>query len=214
MAIGGEPDQAGSSPGLMSVFGWKTEDEARKNVKVYQDYDGVAAESGHRGRDDCLATPPACPVAIEAMKAGKHVLTEKLMAHDIAACKNMGRVARSRRICYLATGHQRHYSVLYDNAVHLAQAGTCWGNCTTFAPNGIAVICPGKDSWKQALPGGEIDRRRQEEGSHPDRPQEVHLRIKRSAEPRAEDVDRPEKQVAQWTAWNADRRYERRRLRL
>ncbi len=34
------------------------------------------------------------PVAIEAMKAGKHVFTEKLMAHSVAECKEMCRVAR------------------------------------------------------------------------------------------------------------------------
>ena len=37
------------------------------------------------------------PVAIEAMKAGKHVFTEKLMAHSIAECKEMCRVARETK---------------------------------------------------------------------------------------------------------------------
>ena len=55
------------------------------------------------------------PVAIEAMKAGKHVFTEKLMAHSVAECKEMCRVARETNKL-LAVGHQRHYSVLYDNA--------------------------------------------------------------------------------------------------
>ncbi len=55
------------------------------------------------------------PVAIEAMKDGKHVFTEKLMAHSIAECKEMCRVARETNRL-LAVGHQRHYSVLYDNA--------------------------------------------------------------------------------------------------
>jgi predicted dehydrogenase len=60
------------------------------------------------------------PVAIEAMKAGKHVFTEKLMAHSIAECKEMCRVARQTKRL-LAVGHQRHYSVLYDNANYLVQ---------------------------------------------------------------------------------------------
>jgi predicted dehydrogenase len=60
------------------------------------------------------------PVAIEAMKAGKHVFTEKLMAHSIAECKEMCRVARQTKQL-LAVGHQRHYSVLYDNANYLVQ---------------------------------------------------------------------------------------------
>jgi predicted dehydrogenase len=60
------------------------------------------------------------PVAIEAMKAGKHVFTEKLMAHSVAECKEMCRVARETNRL-LAVGHQRHYSVLYDNANYLVQ---------------------------------------------------------------------------------------------
>ena len=62
------------------------------------------------------------PVAIEAMKAGKHVFTEKLMAHSVAECKEMCRVAREKNKL-LAVGHQRHYSVLYDNANFLLQNG-------------------------------------------------------------------------------------------
>ncbi len=62
------------------------------------------------------------PVAIEAMKAGKHVFTEKLMAHSVAECKEMCRVAREKNRL-LAVGHQRHYSALYDNANFLLQNG-------------------------------------------------------------------------------------------
>ena len=62
------------------------------------------------------------PVAIEAMKAGKHVFTEKLMAHSIAECKEMCRVAREKNKL-LAVGHQRHYSALYDNANFLLTSG-------------------------------------------------------------------------------------------
>jgi predicted dehydrogenase len=62
------------------------------------------------------------PVAIEAMKAGKHVFTEKLMAHSVAECKEMCQVARQTNRL-LAVGHQRHYAVLYDNANYLVQSG-------------------------------------------------------------------------------------------
>src|SRR5262249_53570767 len=62
------------------------------------------------------------PVAIEAMKAGKHVFCEKLMAHNISQCKEMIRVARETNRL-LAIGHQRHYSALYDNANALVQSG-------------------------------------------------------------------------------------------
>src|SRR3954471_21355706 len=62
------------------------------------------------------------PVAIEAMKAGKHVFCEKLMAHSVGECKEMCRTARDENKL-LAIGHQRHYSVLYDNANYLVQNG-------------------------------------------------------------------------------------------
>jgi predicted dehydrogenase len=61
-------------------------------------------------------------VAIEAMKAGKHVFTEKLMAHSVSECKEMCHVARDKNKL-LAVGHQRHYSALYDNANYLLQNG-------------------------------------------------------------------------------------------
>ena len=62
------------------------------------------------------------PVAIEAMKAGKHVFCEKLMAHSVGECKEMVRVAHETNRL-LAIGHQRHYSALYDNANYLVQNG-------------------------------------------------------------------------------------------
>ena len=60
------------------------------------------------------------PVAIKAMEAGKHVFCEKLMAHNVGQCKAMVETAhKTNRL--LAIGHQRHYSVLYENANYLVQ---------------------------------------------------------------------------------------------
>lgn len=62
------------------------------------------------------------PVAIDAMRKGKHVFCEKLMAHNITECKQMVRAARETNRL-LAIGHQRHYSALYENANALVQSG-------------------------------------------------------------------------------------------
>src|SRR5262249_34274286 len=56
------------------------------------------------------------------MKAGKHVLCEKLMAWNVRQCKDMIRVSEeSNRI--LTIGHQRHYSLLYAQALEVLRAG-------------------------------------------------------------------------------------------
>jgi predicted dehydrogenase len=88
------------------------------------------------------------------LKAGKHVLVEKLMAHNIAQCKVMGRLAYERDLL-LATGHQRHYSILYDNAVNLLRWGLL-GKIHHIRAQWHRGNLPGRDSWQQPLPGGEV----------------------------------------------------------
>ncbi|MGL4461110.1 MAG: Gfo/Idh/MocA family protein, partial [Planctomycetia bacterium] len=60
--------------------------------------------------------------AVQAMKAGKHVLCEKLMARYIGECKEMVRTSDSTKMV-LSIGHQRHYSTLYDNAMQVVHSG-------------------------------------------------------------------------------------------
>src|SRR3954464_14228695 len=71
-----------------------------------------------------IATPLVshAPVAIDCLKAGKHVLCEKLMARTIRQCKEMIKAADDNdRI--LSIGHQRHYSMLYAHATELLATG-------------------------------------------------------------------------------------------
>ncbi len=44
------------------------------------------------------------------------------MAHNVKQCKELIRMGRDKNLL-LAVGHQRHYSVLYDNAASLAHSG-------------------------------------------------------------------------------------------
>jgi len=144
-------------PGLIKVYGWKTEDAARTKVKVYgpwQDLIGNAKQDGIEAVIIALPLFLHAPVAIEAMKKGLHVLTEKLMAHNIGQCKDMARVAKQAKLC-LAVGHQRHYSILYDNAVELIRNGILGQLHYISAQWHQADLPPpGKDSWKQPLPPG------------------------------------------------------------
>ena len=96
------------------------------------------------------------PVAIEAMKAGKHVLTEKLMAHSVHECKEMARVAAADEASILATGHQRHYSILYDNAVDMIQRGLI-GEMHYIRAQWHRGNMPGKDSWSPPLPDDKME---------------------------------------------------------
>jgi predicted dehydrogenase len=140
-------------PGLMTKYGWKTEAEAKKNVKVYSDYRELLANE-----KDIEAVIIALPLhlhsvaAVAAMKAGKHVLTEKLMGHSVHECKEMARVAEQRKLL-LATGHQRHYNILYDNAMDTIRRGIL-GDLHYIRAQWHRNNLPGKDSWAPALPPG------------------------------------------------------------
>lgn len=111
----GNEDRAG----LIKKLGEKT---ALTTIKYYSDYRDLLA------RPDIEAVVIATPLishhtlAIEAMKAGKHVLCEKLMAKTVTDCKSMIKAAKDTGKL-LAVGHQRHYSVLYDNAYSIIKMG-------------------------------------------------------------------------------------------
>ncbi|HUG68967.1 MAG TPA: Gfo/Idh/MocA family oxidoreductase, partial [Pirellulaceae bacterium] len=189
----------------MEKYGWSTEDEARKHVQVYEDYHDLLANPDVEGVIIALPLFLHAAAAIDAMKAGKHVLTEKLMAHNIAQCKVMSRVSEEQGL-YLTTGHQRHYSVLYDNAVNLIQWGVI-GQVHHIRAQWHRGNLPGRDSWQPPLPGGEEivaggktvveDRILKDLRSY-------EGRLKNETDPAQYDIW--QKKVAQWTAWNEDRK--------
>ena len=178
-------------PGLMSKYGWKTEDEARKQVKVYGAYEELLADKNIEAVVIALPLHLHAEAAIKAMRAGKHVLTEKLMGHSIHECKEMGRTA-SETGKLLATGHQRHYSVLYDNAVHTIGDARLIGDVHSIRAQWHRGNLPGKDSWKPPLPTDEALlskmaswKRRLEES----KPSEVDVWSKRVAQLEAQLAD-------------------------
>ena len=193
-------------PGLMKVYGWKTEDEARTHVKVYERYEELLADDQIEAVVIALPLHLHAPAAILAMKHGKHVLTEKLMAHNIAQCKLMGRVATEKNL-YLATGHQRHYNVLYDNAVNLLRWGVL-GEVHYIRAQWHRGNLPGRDSWALPIPGGEkgTDLSGKERTLDPISSQlkELEKDLKSSTSPVAREL--LQKKIAQWKAWNDDRR--------
>ena len=102
--------------GLNAVLGSAKASE----VKQFTDHRELIAAKDELGLEAVVIAVPLnqhAPVAIECMEAGLHVLCEKLMARTIMQCKEMIRKAEEKDLM-LAVGHQRHYSVLYNNAYH------------------------------------------------------------------------------------------------
>ncbi len=141
-------------PGLMAKYKWATEDEARRKVKVYAAYEELLADKNVEAVVIALPLHLHAEAAIKAMRAGKHVLTEKLMGHSIHECKEMGRVSRETGKI-LATGHQRHYSILYDNAVHTIGTAKLIGDLHSIRAQWHRGNLPGNDSWKPPMPDDE-----------------------------------------------------------
>jgi predicted dehydrogenase len=105
-----EGDRPGPRLGFNKIYGG----EATK-IKQYDDYKKLLADKEIEAVVIALPLHLHAPVAIDAMRAGKHVLCEKLMAWNVASCKEMIQVAdQEDRI--LSIGHQRHYSLLYAHA--------------------------------------------------------------------------------------------------
>jgi predicted dehydrogenase len=147
--------QLKARPGLISLYKWKDEDAARKQVKVYGHYDELIRNAKADKIEAVIIALPLhlhAPAAVAAMRAGLHVLTEKLMGHSVHECKEMARVAAETKL-YLAVGHQRHYSILYNNAVELIQKGVL-GDLHYIRAQWHRGNLPGHDSWQQPLPPG------------------------------------------------------------
>ncbi|MEX0725692.1 MAG: Gfo/Idh/MocA family oxidoreductase [Planctomycetaceae bacterium] len=125
--------------------------ERVKSIKRYHSHKELLADPEIEAVVIAVPLNQHAPIAIEALNAGKHVLTEKLMAHNVSQCKEMINVARDKNLL-LAVGHQRHYSVLYDNCNDLISNGllgdikfirACWHRNNSF---------PDRDSWNKSVP--------------------------------------------------------------
>jgi predicted dehydrogenase len=199
---GGDPSLTHSiRTGLNEKYGWKSETEARQNVKVYdKDYHELIKNPDV----EAVMLHLHAKVAVECLQAGKHVLTEKLMAHNVAQCKVMSRVAEQTGLC-LSTGHQRHYSILYDNAVNLLRWGVL-GQLHHIRAQWHRNNLPGNDSWQPPLPGGEIAMVKGEKKTV-DKIRDQLRRLEKAVKDEGDPARRMllERQIAQWAAWDRDR---------
>ena len=122
------------------------------SIKQYDDHKALLDDPEIEAVVIAVPLNVHAPLAIEALRKNKHVLCEKLMAHNITECKEMIRVAKETGKL-LAIGHQRHYSMLYDNANDLVKQGVLgdikfirasWHRNNSF---------PHSDSWQKGIPG-------------------------------------------------------------
>ena len=138
-------------PGLINKYGYADEAAARREIQVYDDrYEELLADPNVEGVIIALPLHLHAPASIKALRQGKHVLCEKLMAHSVHECKEMARASEETNRL-LAVGHQRHYSILYDNAREMIRRGTI-GDIHHIRAQWHRGNLPGRDSWQQRLP--------------------------------------------------------------
>jgi predicted dehydrogenase len=147
------PSTALARPGLMKVYDWKSDAEAKAHLTIYQDWKRAIEDPQVEAVIIALPLHLHALVAVAAMQNGKHVLCEKLMAHNVAQCKLMARFAHETR-SFLAIGHQRHYNILYDNAVNLIR-WSLLGEIHHIRAQWHRNNQPGNDTWAPPIPGGE-----------------------------------------------------------
>ena len=116
----GEP--TGPRKGFDRIYG----KDASKKIKLYENYKDLLADKNVEAVVIALPLHLHAQASIDAMRAGKHVLCEKLMAWNVHQCKDMIRTSQEQdRI--LTIGHQRHYSLLYAQALEVLNAGVGTG---------------------------------------------------------------------------------------
>jgi predicted dehydrogenase len=125
------------------------------------------------------------------------------MAHNVAQCKVMARMSRELKNSagqqlYLATGHQRHYSVLYDNAVHLMRWGML-GQLHHIRAQWHRGNLPGNDSWQPPMVGGDPDTKVDKIKADYDKYVKELEKAKNPAE-----IEQLKRKVAQQEAWMQD----------
>lgn len=156
-AFHGDQDNIGARPGLIKQYGYADETDARKHIKVYTgDYQELIDDPNVEAVIIALPLWLHDVAAFKAMRAGKHVLTEKLMGQTVSRCKEMGRLAEELKATngdpiVFAVGHQRHYSVLYANAVDQIRRGLL-GELHHIRAQWHRGNLPGNDSWCPPMP--------------------------------------------------------------
>ncbi len=107
--------------GLNNIYG----KDAKAKIAQYDSLKALLADKTKLGLEAVIIATPLHlhePMVVECLKAGLHVLCEKLMGRTIGLCKNMIKTAHDTKKL-LSIGHQRHYSTLYAHAREVVDSG-------------------------------------------------------------------------------------------
>lgn len=101
-----------------------------------------------------IATPlyVHAPVAIAALKAGKHVFCEKMMAYSIEQARAMARAAVASKHV-LQIGHQRRSNLIYNHGWELINKAKVCGKVTH-----VRAQWNRNGSWRRPVPKDTTDR--------------------------------------------------------
>jgi predicted dehydrogenase len=116
----GTPNTGSPRKGLNFHYG----NSCRDHIRVTENYRELLEDPTIEAIVIALPLHLHAPVTIDCLRAGKHVLCEKLMAWNIRQCKEMIRAAETPgQEKVLSIGHQRHYSMLYAHAAEVLNSG-------------------------------------------------------------------------------------------
>lgn len=121
-----------------------------KDAKGYTDYRQLLER---KDIDAVLIATPLylhAPMSIEALRSGKHVFCEKMIAYSIEEAKHMLRVARQTGLT-LQIGHQRRYDPSYQHAWKLIKDGIL-GKITH-----VRAHWNRNSSWRRPCPDPKLD---------------------------------------------------------
>jgi predicted dehydrogenase len=131
--------------GFKRIYGATCE----RSIRWYDDYKELLKNPDIEMVVIALPLHLHAAVAMDALKAGKHVLCEKLMARTLGQCREMIRTSDATDKL-LAIGHQRHYSLLYAQAVELINSGVL-GEVKHIRALWHRNMLPERDGWRKAI---------------------------------------------------------------
>ncbi len=121
-------------------------------AKGYKDYRQVL---DRKDIEAVLVVTPLfvhAPISIDALKAGKHVFCEKMMAYSIEDAKRMARAAvASKKV--LQIGHQRRSNLIYNHGWEMINKAKVCGKVTH-----VRAQWNRNGSWRRPVPKDTNDR--------------------------------------------------------